>query len=638
MNIQFLSRIQSEKFLLTTILCFCVAISILAEEAEIPTESQPGNDTNSVSGEKSESKKAPENQQQYIIREVKFEGNQLLSQKQLSSLIGVKLGENFQKDTLESGLLRILDEYRQRGIFFAQIQPRFESAPGDSSLVQIIITVQIQEGKPLKIGAIALEGNTLFTDSELKNELRLQAGDIFNDIAFNDGIERILQLYSERGHPKVNVSPVDFDIDEKTGVVNLKIVIDEGPLVKISEVKLEGLQKTKEHVVLRELFVHPGDIYVQEKIDRSYHRLNNLGYFYEVSHALLQEGAKPEEVIFNAQVTEARTGRFNGVLGYAPPTSLGEKPQLTGVIEATETNLLGTGRGLNVLWKSGALEIYKFGYEEPWVFGKPLKIGFEFSGLKQTEQSPLNPPFNKGGKGGFVSKERSGSLIIGTNLMKWLEGSLAINYKRIDLPAGMFLLNNSQSGTSPKETEGSSGGGVKYGVTFSLQRDSRDYYPNPARGRVDKIAFEISQGDFELRKIWLDFNQYFQTWEKQVIALGLHAASAWGPNIPPTELFYLGGANTLRGYNEDWFRGPRRLYSNIEYRFLTGRASQIFLFLDLGAVSKIDQPNSFESLKIGYGFGMRLESKGGLMSLDYGLARGYSALEGKIHLSLGTSF
>jgi outer membrane protein insertion porin family len=312
-------------------------------------------------------------------------------------------------------------------------------------------------------------------------------------------------------------------------------------------------------------------------------------------------------------------------LGYAPPTSLGEKPQLTGVIEATETNLLGTGRGLNVLWKSGTLEVYKFGYEEPWVFGKPLKIGFEFSGLKQTEQSPLNPPFNKGGKGGFVSKERSGSLIIGTNLMKWLEGSLAINYKRIDLPAGMFLLGNSQSG-------------VKYGLTFSLQHDSRDYYLNPTRGRVDKIAFEVSQGDFKLKKIWIDFNQYFQTWAKQVIAIGLHAASAWGQNIPPTELFYLGGANTLRGYNEDWFRGPRRLYSNIEYRFLTGRASQIFLFLDLGAVSKSDQPNIFESLKIGYGFGMRLESKGGLMSLDYGLARGYSALEGKIHLSLGTSF
>jgi len=616
MNNQVLSHTQSTRIngrlrltaiFLSLILCSLFASNNFAEESEV--------------------KEIPENQQQYIIRQVKFEGNKLLSQKQLSSLISIEPGGNFQKDALETGLLRILDEYRQRGIFFAKVNPKFEYAPGDSSLTQIIVTIQIQEGKQLKIGTIVLEGNTMFADSELKNELRLRVGDSFNDAEFNDGIEKILQLYSEHGHPKVNVSPTDFDrktksvarneaiseanIDEKSGAVNLKIIIDEGPLVKINEVKVEGLQKTKEAIVLRELSVHPGDIYVQEKIDQSYHRLNNLGYFYEVSPALLQEGEKPDEVIFNAQVTEARTGRFNGVLGYAPPTSLDEKPQLTGVIEASEINLLGTGRCLNILWKSGTLEVYRCGYEEPWVLGKPLKIGFEFSGLKQTEQHT-----------GFVSKERSGSLMVGTNLMKWLEGSLAATYKRIDLPAE---IDNSQSG-------------IKYGLTFSLQRDSRNYYLNPVRGRVDKIALEISQGDFKLRKIWLDFNQYFQTWEKQVVAIGLHAASTWGINIPPTELFYLGGANTLRGYNEDWFKGPRRLYSNIEYRFLTGRASQIFLFLDLGTVSKIDQPNVLESLKIGYGFGMRLESKGGLMSLDYGLARGYSALEGKIHLSLGTAF
>ena len=617
------------KFLLTIILCFCFASSIFAEESNFHCsnvrEAIPriGN----FSRLSADVKKSSETQnQQYIIRQVKFEGNQLLSQKQLYSLIGIEPGENFQKDAFEAGLFRILDKYRQKGLFFAKIKPRFEYASGDSSLVQIIVTVQIQESKPLKIRTIALEGNALFTDSELKNELRLQTGDFFNDAEFNNGIERILQLYSEHGHPKVNLSPVNFEIDEKNGFVNLKIVIDEGPLVKISEVKLEGLQKTKETVVLRELSVHPGDIYIQGKIDQSYHRLNNLGYFYEVSPTLLQEGAKPDEVIFNAQVTEARTGRFNGVLGYAPPTSLGEKPQLTGVIEASETNLFGTGRCLDILWKSGTLEVYRCGYEEPWVFGKPMRIGFEFSSLKQTEQST-----------DAVSKERSGSLIIGTNLMKWLEGSFAITYKRIDcqpvpmreaipsIGAGIFLFDNCQSG-------------AKYGMTFSLQRDSRDYYLNPTRGRLDKIALEVSQGDFKLRKIWLDFKQYFQTWKKQVIAIGLHAASAWGPNLPPTELFYLGGANTLRGYKEDWFKGPRRLYSNIEYRFLTGRASQIFLFLDLGAVSQIDQPNIFESLKIGYGFGMRLESKGGLMSLDYGLARGYSALEGKIHLSLGTSF
>ena len=151
--------------------------------------------------------------------------------------------------------------------------------------------------------------------------------------------------------------------------------------------KLTGLQKTKPEVVLRELPVQAGDVFDQRKIDQSFHRLVNLGYFYEVSPFLLEEGTTPEEIIFNAKVTEARTGRFSGVIGYAPPTTEFEgAPQLTGVIEATEANLLGTGRGANFLWKSGLLRTLRIGYTEPWAFDKPIKIGVEYSQVKQRNQ------------------------------------------------------------------------------------------------------------------------------------------------------------------------------------------------------------------------------------------------------------
>ena len=171
-------------------------------------------------------------------------------------------------------------------------------------------------------------------------------------------------------------------------------------------------------------------------------------------------------------------------------------------------------------------------------------------------------------------------------------------------------------------TDPSAQSGVKYGVTLGLTRDSRDYFLNPTRGRLDGVAFEFSRGDFKLRKLWVDLRGYFPTWRRQVIAIGLHGAAAWGDNIPPTELFYLGGANTLRGYDEDWFFGPRRVYANIEYRLLVGRTSQFFVFTDLGTVAQVDQPTIFDPIRVGYGFGMRLESKGGLLRMDYGLAEG----------------
>ena len=563
----------------------------------------------------------------HLIRQIVFEGLKHLSRKQLSKLIGIDAGQPYLPTEMVAGLNRVLEKYRKDGFVFASIEPEVTTIPPD----QVQIRVHIHEGTRARTGKITIEGNHLLLTGDLRRAVGLREGAPFSQTAFEGGIDKVLALYSERGYPKAEIEPTDFHLSEEQGKVDLRLQIREGNQVRIGAVKLTGLQKTKPEVVLRELPVQAGDVFDQRKIDQSFHRLVNLGYFYEVSPFLLEEGTTPEEIIFNAKVTEARTGRFSGVIGYAPPTTEFEgAPQLTGVIEATEANLLGTGRGANFLWKSGLLRTLRIGYTEPWAFDKPIKIGVEYSQVKQRNQFT-----------DAESDENAVSVTVGARFRRLFEGSLGFSYKRIGFPTGDTLLPaTSPSMPSPiiDVTDPSAQSGVKYGVTLGLTRDSRDYFLNPTRGRLDGVAFEFSRGDFKLRKLWVDLRGYFPTWRRQVIAIGLHGAAAWGDNIPPTELFYLGGANTLRGYDEDWFFGPRRVYANIEYRLLVGRTSQFFVFTDLGTVTQTVQPTVFDPLRVGYGFGMRLESKGGLLRMDYGLAEGRSALEGKIHVNLGTSF
>ena len=563
----------------------------------------------------------------HLIRQITFDGLEHLSRKQLSKLIGIDAGQPYLQAGMVAGLNRVLEKYREDGFVFASIEPEVTTIPPD----QVQIRLHIHEGTRARTGEIIIEGNRILSTGDLRRALGLREGIPFSQAVFESAIDKVLALYSERGYPKVEIEPADFHLSEEQGKVDLRLQIREGNQVRIGAVKLTGLQKTKPEVVLRELPVQAGDVFDQRKIDQSFHRLVNLGYFYEVSPFLLEDGATPEEIIFNAKVTEARTGRFSGVIGYAPPTTEFEgAPQLTGVIEATETNLLGTGRGANFLWKSGLLRTLRIGYTEPWAFGKPVKIGVEYSQVKQRNQFT-----------DAESDENAAGVTVAARFRRLFEGSLGFSYKRIGFPTGDTSLPTiSPSIPSPiiDVTDSSAQSGVKYGVTLGLTRDSRDYFLNPTRGRLDGVAFEFSRGDFKLRKLWIDLRGYFPTWRRQVVAIGLHGAAAWGDNIPPTELFYLGGANTLRGYDEDWFFGPRRVYANIEYRLLVGRTSQFFVFTDLGAVAQVDQPTVFDPLRVGYGFGMRLESKGGLLRMDYGLAEGRSALEGKIHVNLGTSF
>ena len=563
----------------------------------------------------------------YLIRQITFDGVKHLSRKQLSNLIGIDAGQPYLSSEIVAGLNRILEKYRESGFVFASIDPEVITIHPD----QVQIHLNIHEGTQVRTGEIAIEGNHLLSTGDLRRVLGLREGNSFDQIAFERGIDRILNLYSERGYPKAEIEPIDFHLSEEQGKVDLHLQIREGNQVRIESVKLTGLQKTKPEVVLRELPIRAGDVFDQRKIDQSFHRLVNLGYFYEVSPFLLEEGKTPAEVIFNARVTEARTGRFSGVIGYAPPTTEFEgAPQLTGVIEATETNLLGTGRGANFLWKSGLLRTLRIGYVEPWTFGKPIKIGVEYSQVNQRNQFT-----------DAESNENAASLTVGARPRRLIESSLGFSYKRIGLLAGDTSLPVTVPTIRSEFMDVANSlpqTGAKYGVILGVTRDSRDYFLNPTRGRFDHVAFEFSRGDFKLRKLWIDLRGYFPTWRRQVIAVGLHGALAWGDNIPPTELFYLGGANTLRGYDEDWFFGPRRVYANLEYRLLVGRTSQFFVFTDLGAVTQVDQPAVFDPLRVGYGFGMRLESKGGLLRMNYGLAEGRSALEGKIHVNLGTSF
>ena len=588
----------------------------------------------------------------YRIRQLRFNGNAHLNEKKLITLFGWNEEKPYSREEIIEGFERIVAGYRDEGFIFAETSPNITVISEEAQVnneTSVSITVEIVEGKQLRIGTLTFSGNQRFSVDEIRDQFGIKEGKLFTQVALEQGIERIQALYSEHGYPKIEIESKNIQLLPETSTINFELNIREGTQVRIGEVKVSGLKKTKAKVVLREIHVKPNDNFKQRDIDTSYRRLRNLGYFYQVNPNVLEAGETEDRINFHARVTEARTGQLSGVIGYAPPDSDADAaPQLTGVLEARETNLLGTGRQLNLYWKSGLLKILRLGYAEPWIFGKPLTIGIEYGQLQQ--RTP-----DRGQLQGFpdnasetVSEEQSGNVSATTDFGRVFEGIMTLGYKRINVPnvappsgtpptldfqTPIFSDSRAVSPIEPTPYIG-----TKYSVTLRLTRDTRDYFLNPTRGRRDSIAFEVSRSDFRLRKAWLSLQQYFPTWRKQTIAVELYGAATWGVNIPPTELFYLGGATTLRGYDEDWFSGPRRVYANLEYRFLVGPDSQIFVFTDLGAVTLIETPSVFDTLRVGYGVGARLESRGGILRINYGLAAGDSLLRGKIHVNLGAAF
>jgi hemolysin activation/secretion protein len=114
--------------------------------------------------------------------------------------------------------------------------------------------------------------------------------------------------------------------------------------------------------------------------------------------------------------------------------------------------------------------------------------------------------------------------------------------------------------------------------------------------------------------------------------------------LPAYERYPVGGAATLRGFDEEAFRVDRYAISRLEWRWFFGEgAPRTFVFWDHGWMSTREAlPAGGDRMDIrqadAFGAGLRIEAAGGIVGIDYGLEAGRAPLDGKIHLRLVSTF
>ncbi len=102
-----------------------------------------------------------------------------------------------------------------------------------------------------------------------------------------------------------------------------------------------------------------------------------------------------------------------------------------------------------------------------------------------------------------------------------------------------------------------------------------------------------------------------------------------------TSLFRLGGARSLRGYDEDRFEGRATGRVLAEIRRHLDLRTYAFVFSDMGFV---DAPEGLGSgrgfqVKPGYGLGMQLDTAAGLVTATYGFNPEDGPANGRIHVA-----
>jgi len=147
------------------------------------------------------------------------------------------------------------------------------------------VAIKVDEGHKYYFGNITWRGNTKYSDSILNAILGIKKGDVYNLETLNKRVGKhltqeggdISALYADNGYLFFSVNPVETSVYNDT--IDHEIRLTEGPQATIKRVTISGNEKTKEHVIRRELRTLPGEKFSRQELVRSQREIANLSYF-----------------------------------------------------------------------------------------------------------------------------------------------------------------------------------------------------------------------------------------------------------------------------------------------------------------------------------------------------------------------
>src|SRR5687767_8499968 len=337
------------------------------------------------------------------VMDIQFEGNQVFSDGSLrgsmklvkeAGLISRFRGQDIlDRQKLEYDLRNVDNHMRSKGYLQARHgEPRVESVgrkrtgfpilplPFLSSVDEgLRVTVPIVEGKLFRIGEMKIEGNSIFSEDNIRQVIGLNKGDVANGEKIGKALfENLKKYYGAQGFIEYTAEPTPTFKDNPQkpdeGVVDFVITIEEGKQFSLRRLEFIGNTFTRDNVLRREVLLNEGDIYNQTAWEYSIIKLNQLGYFDPIDKDKDADfRTNDEEATVDVNLKVKEKGRqqisFNGGLSGIGGSFFG--------LEYSTNNLAGRGEILSFnLGAGNRQQSLQFTYQEPYFRDRPIAVGF----------------------------------------------------------------------------------------------------------------------------------------------------------------------------------------------------------------------------------------------------------------------
>jgi outer membrane protein insertion porin family len=567
-----------------------------------------------------------------LIKHIIFEGNNAYPEKKLKKMMETSEKGFFSwmtssgelnRENLEQDIAKLSAFYYNNGY----IQARIGEPQIDFRENWIDITIKIDEGPRFKVSKVDITGDLILPEEELKEKLKITRETYYNREIVRNDVLALTDLYSDEGYAYAEISPrIDKKFDQLT--VDIAYVVAKGNQVYFENIIIGGNKKTRDKVIRRELKVYEQELFSGRGLKHSVRNLYRLDYFEDIKVGTVK-GSSDENMILKIDVTEKPTGTFSFGAGFSTTENV------FGMASISQNNLFGRGQILSVDGQlGGRTTLYRVNFTEPWLFDIPLSARFDMYDWETDYDE-----YEKDSKGGGIR--------FSYPVYNFVRAYIGYNYEVADIEN-----IDDDVAESIKELEGRN---TTSSITTSLVYDSRDRKFNPTQGSRHSVSVEYAGlgGDVTFTKYLGETGWYVPVF-KDIVTF-LHGEIGYvqknsGGILPDYERFYMGGLNSLRGY--DWrdvyvldengyeIGGDKFVQFNVELLFPLLKKQGVvgLLFYDTGNVYNDGESIDLGDLRKTAGFGFRWYSPMGPIRLERGYIVDGEDSGGQWEFGMGTSF
>ena len=540
--------------------------------------------------------------EEIIIREANYYGRENISVSRMEAaiankekdFIGWMWGFNngkLQVNELELDKLRIRDLYMQKGYLDVDVSAPFLKT--DFTTYDATLDYHIEEGKRYRVSEveIILEDDVIAIE-KLYDGLKLRKGKVFNIEKMRQDAESMRYKIGDLGYAFVRVTP-DLDKNAENGDVRVVYYVQPGKKVRVKDVIISGNRKTLDRVIRRNILLTPGEEYEMSKIKRSKNAILRTGGFDEVD--IQEERVDEENVNLLVNVKEGKTGEFAFGIGY------GSYDGVMGSISVKDRNIFGTGLTAGVYFdKSEVSTAYRINLYNPAVLDSDYSLGTD---IYQSDYENYD----------YTETSTGFSFVGGKRIWDELDLTLGYAWQRtrltdFDSPLLEELYRQYYYGSY---TKSSVIPGINYDNTdaFLFARNGIRANGNieyaGIGGDADFVKYNASFHFYKSADDWTDLDLIFRYRAR----IGYAQDNGY---LPIGEKFYLGGINSVRGFESRSITprdasglrigGMKYFYNTVELSYNPFETAQMRFtaFYDYGTIGN-DSFNEMHRNSVGLG-------------------------------------